>query len=330
MSNWRRVTKASPCPICGKPDLCTIAPDAATVKCCRVSEGAYKTGEDGAGIYHCHRMTDQRRPAVLPAPVPKAPTIDAASFAMRYQGRIQTSQIDALARMLGVSPDSLRRLRIGWSGRHRAFSFPMVDGEGLIVGIRLRNTEGRKWAVTGSHAGIFVPRDLTGEGPLFVVEGPTDCAAMLTLGFDVIGRPSDTAGTEIIATFIQRQPRHVVIALERNRPCSTADINARRGAETLRDRIRTTALSVTVMQPPAKDVRDWLIQGADQQAVMTECRIAYRKQRVYDQTVSRMNLGKNRGTQSRSRIGQAGRRNEAARSEQAGSAGTQTRATSHP
>ena len=43
-----------------------------------------------------------------------------------------------LATALGVSIGSLMRLGVGWSPKHRAWSFPMSNAAGDTVGIRLR------------------------------------------------------------------------------------------------------------------------------------------------------------------------------------------------
>ena len=43
---------------------------------------------------------------------------------------------DSLAKSLDVSTESLRRLRVGWSESHRAFTFPMQHADGNIVGVR--------------------------------------------------------------------------------------------------------------------------------------------------------------------------------------------------
>jgi hypothetical protein len=57
----------------------------------------------------------------------------------------------------------------------------MNDGKRSVIGIRLRNDLGRKWAVTGSRQGLFLPGPHPGQTVL-IVEGPTDAAAAVDLG----------------------------------------------------------------------------------------------------------------------------------------------------
>ncbi|MEI6148942.1 MAG: hypothetical protein WCS01_07580, partial [bacterium] len=70
-------------------------------------------------------------------------------------------------------------------------AFPMHDGTGQVCGIRTRNRDGSKRAVTGSRAGVFLPTFHDGAEPV-VCEGPTDAAAAMAMEFWPIGRPSCT------------------------------------------------------------------------------------------------------------------------------------------
>ena len=59
------------------------------------------------------------------------------------------------AASLGVSTPSLAAVGAAWAPPHAAWAFPMCDGYGNVVGIRLRNAHG-KFAVRGSRQGIFL------------------------------------------------------------------------------------------------------------------------------------------------------------------------------
>jgi len=51
-----RVTRSRPCPVCGKPDWCLVAPDGSAAICPRVKEGALrKCGDAG----YLHILTDR-------------------------------------------------------------------------------------------------------------------------------------------------------------------------------------------------------------------------------------------------------------------------------
>jgi hypothetical protein len=160
---------------------------------------------------------------------------------------------------LGLSTRSLQALGIGWSGW--AWTFPMRDAGGAILGIRLRKEDGCKLAVRGGHDGLFLPAgwDAGPEGGrLFVTEGPTDTAALLDLGVGaVVGRPSCTGGGRLVTEVAgQRRPREVVLVADN-------DLPGRQGAERLAGVLIAAGQIVRVIRPPAgvKDARAWLVAG---------------------------------------------------------------------
>lgn len=196
---------------------------------------------------------------------PLCGTIQYDMLATEYRRAISDDEVEMLGDSLGVSAHSLRRMTIGWAERFNAFSFPMrwPTGEPVppVVGIRLRcPTTGRKWAVAGSRAGLFIPRPLGESDPLIVTEGPTDCAAVLDVGFEAIGRPSAFGyedAVRIVAT-----ARDVVIVADQGE----AGIN---GAKKLAEWIKRATKSLKVILPPwRKDLREWRRNGASRNSVM--------------------------------------------------------------
>jgi DNA primase len=163
-----------------------------------------------------------------------------------------------LALALGVSAESLRRLSVGWSPKHRAWSFPMSNAAGDVLGIRLRLPGGRKLSVKGGKEGLFLPEGIDAGGPLLVCEGPTDTAALLDLGFNVVGRPSCTGGVKLLVELVRKhRPEGVVIVAD-------ADAPGQRGAERLAAVLLAYSASVRIIAPPApiKDARAWRQGGA--------------------------------------------------------------------
>ncbi len=49
--NMQRVSKQNPCPICGKPDWCLVAPDKSAAICPRTPDGSAKE-IPGSGFLH--------------------------------------------------------------------------------------------------------------------------------------------------------------------------------------------------------------------------------------------------------------------------------------
>jgi hypothetical protein len=265
--NWNRVTKAHPCPICGRPDWCLFTgPEGSpTEAICARTESPKRCGEAG----WLHKLTDEDnrddwrrvRRIVIPSRPEfnrTAAAIDFERLAHRCDAALKPEALERLADSLGLTAASLRRLSVGWSARHVAFTFPMRDGSGQVVGIRLRRPDGGKSSVTGGREGLFIPLDIEAGGRLIVTEGPTDCAALLDVGLIAVGRPSCSGGTKAIGELVSRlKPLEVAIIADGDTP-------GMRGGESLAAILVAYVNAVRLLTPPAnaKDVRAWRIAGA--------------------------------------------------------------------
>jgi phage/plasmid primase-like uncharacterized protein len=282
--DWKRVSKRRPCPVCGKEDWCLYAgpDDAPTAAICARIESAKPVGAAGSGWWHRLRDDDRRagqtirrvvpmrqQPQDAAGPDPDAGPLDFESLAADFRAAADTAALRGLAVNLGLSPESLQRLRVGWSRNHRAWSFPMRNAAGQVLGIRLRKPNGRKFSVTGGHDGLFLPDDLpdAAGGRLLICEGPTDCAALLDLGFSAVGRPSCTGGGRLLVELVRhRRPAEVCIIADGDAP-------GQRGAGNLAAVLLAYCPAVRIITPPAgiKDARAWKRRGAtvaDVQAVI--------------------------------------------------------------
>lgn len=258
---WIRVTRANPCPVCGKPDWCNFSPDGATVVCMR-AESARPTRNGG----WLHPVAN-----AAPRPPPSrqekaaAAGLDPAPLWRDWLAATDARDLARLAAQLGVASAALRALGAAWAPPHRAWAFPMRNAAGAIVGVRLRAEDGRKWAVRGGHEGLFVP-DGSPEKTVALCEGPTDTAAALTLGLDAIGRPSCTGAVpQTVALLRARRTSRVVLVADRDRP-------GREGAARL---ARELPVPYAIVVPPAKDLRAWVAQGAGRPAFDTLVRHAH-------------------------------------------------------
>jgi len=164
---------------------------------------------------------------------------------------------------LGLPAGSLARIGAVWVAAMGALAAPMYDAPGgTVIGVRLRAPDGRKWAVTGSHNGLFCPRSLTGRGALYLPEGMTDTAALAGLGLDAIGRPSCTGGRGLVRRAVCGMGRPLVVVTDADEP-------GRRGAETLARELASDGASVRVLAPlnGYRDVREWVRAGATASAI---------------------------------------------------------------
>jgi hypothetical protein len=259
--NWRAVRSSAPCPVCGKPDWCTVTTDGRGAHCRRVQSsrpmkngGWFHVIKDGAAAIAAIAVSQQ--------PARAAARHDLHLLARSFSSAINPERLLRFAAQLQVSVQSLERLGVGWSIDRNAWAFPMLDASMHVRGIRMRTPAGRKFAITGGREGLFIPRDLAGP-KIFVCEGPTDTAALLDLGLAAIGRPSCLGGVQLIVELLQA--RHaagetvtqlVIVA--------DGDTPGQRGAEQLAGVARIYCPIVQVITPPTgiKDARAWKHAGA--------------------------------------------------------------------
>jgi hypothetical protein len=277
-TKWVCVQKLkTPCPICGKPDWCSVSADGTAVHCMRVQSD--KPCPKGGWI---HKLTgDVVQQAVEVAkkqkPVKK---LTHEELELRHKAMLEHNdeiELSLLAISLGVSVQSLKLLGAAWAYYCGAWAFPMRDSRYRMVGMRYRDDTGKKWAMKGSREGLFYsigaihPNGIGAEGPLVVCEGPTDTAAIMDCRFTAVGRPSCSGGTEHIVRMIYG--RDIVIMSdqdkEKRRPDGTFFHPGQDGAEALARACYPTARTVKVIRPIGyKDAREWLNSGRLSHAVL--------------------------------------------------------------
>jgi hypothetical protein len=237
-------------------------------------EGARKA-RNGGWVHRMGEDAEAPRRPLLPLPCDRK-LLDCGAYHAALRRKWDHWDVDGLSLDLGVDMDALETLQPAFDPLNQAFAFPMRDGAGSVCGIRLRDFEGRKWAVRGSHEGLFYDPGLSTCDDLVVCEGPTDTAAALSLGLQAVGRPACTGGVEALVVLAWRlRVRHVTIVADRDaphrRPDGTAWYPGREGAEALARRIRRRWRMVL---PPAKDFRAWLHAGATRKEFDSLCRSA--------------------------------------------------------
>lgn len=279
---WTRVSKREPCPVCGHADWCGISLDGRLARCMRVVSGKPVTGGDGATGW-IHRLGEET--CISPAtrrcyvPLPQRRLANFESHLDTYRSNTTGQAVARLAMQLGVTSGSLQRLGVCWAGPHRAWAFPMRDAAGAVVGIRLRNENGDKWSVSGSRQGLFYDPAMPRSEPVLICEGPTDTAAVLSIGFCAVGRPSCRGGGAFLADLLAG--RRVVIVADRDeakvRPDGSFWYPGQEGAADLADQLTRTCHSVKLVKPPEphKDVRDWIFNGGTPKKLRFQISIAY-------------------------------------------------------
>lgn len=258
--DWIRIEKRfthNPCPICGHWGWCLLHRDGSAAICKRVSEGYNRNLGDAGYLFKLrdddNRPTPRPRTPKTTPPPAKDERINWQSLSRAYAAALSEQGLNATARSLGVSPAALALFEIGKTGAG-ATTFPMRNSERKHIGIRIRASDGRKWAVRGSRNGLFIAQGERFERLLLVCEGPTDAAALVGIGFDTIGRPSCDTGNGFLGP--QCKGRDVVVVADRDGP-------GRNGAHKCAQHLLGNARSVKIIMPHyQKDARDWIKSGA--------------------------------------------------------------------
>lgn len=234
------------------------------VWCGRVSDGAVR---ENAGGQFLHRLQEDWRPPNIVAlkaaqrrPTPR----DYSGLALRLyeeggEGRQRLSEI------LGIKQTALARLQVGWDRWNGYWSFPERDATGHVIGINARHLSGEKKRLAGGRSGLTYANDwMAGDGPILLVEGGSDTAALLGIGLNVIGRPSNRAGMGQLADLLRdlSSTREIIVIGERDEKPDGQWPGKEGAISTARGLCKELERSVCWSLPPdhAKDSRDWLLK----------------------------------------------------------------------
>lgn len=214
----------------------------------------------------------EHRPAATKQQPPRR-ELDIKAIIHRWGAATTVQQVEAHARQLGVAMEPLVLLSAVWSAKYDAWAWPMSDAAGNWIGVRFRNVKADKWALTGGAGGLFLPA-VTLDGPVFLVEGPTDTAAVLSMDLAAIGRPSCNSGDDLVVEWFKAHPgREAVILANRDTERQAGDRTVypgQDGAAALADRLLSVTRSVKVILPTeGKDARQWLAAGATRDLLLT-------------------------------------------------------------
>lgn len=237
--NWERVSRKNSCPICGGPDNCSISTDGGAAWCGRIDAGSIRQNAGGQWLHilkdgnrtHAYEHPSHRRGrdwSLKSNPQPK-PMVNWSGLMQFCVDRPDISEKrEILARQLGVSVAALDRLHVGWSGKENAWMIPERDPSGRIIGVvrRFRVPRLLNGKLTNKQQMRYASRGLTyatdwldDSGPILLVEGASDVAALLTAGISTVGRPSNSGGVDLLCEMLHRLPfdREVIVVGENDR-----------------------------------------------------------------------------------------------------------------
>ena len=298
-SGW---IEAKVCSVCEHNGWCRITADGGMRKCMRCpNEYPVKQKDGTVGyLYPADASAGPVNPRLRAVSTPpKRSSGEWKNIIARHQTALSPSHLERVSKSLDLSPSSLRLYGVGlddggYDNRSGTgwISFPMFDGAGKPIGIRLRSEKGDKRAVPGSSNGLFLPRDYDSspipEGVcsgddnssllLALPEGPTSSCAGFDLGFRCIGRPSCTGGSAMVRDLLQRGHKQDVIVIAdfegaKRRPDGTPFWPGPEGALQLAGELVDVCARLRVVMPrdaegkPVKDLRKHLQSGGTGAAI---------------------------------------------------------------
>ena len=192
------------------------------------------------------------------------PKIDAIGIMQKWKRETLHDWVDDMAAEIGVHPDSANHMGVAWASQYQAWAWPMSDGNGRYCGIRLRSETGRKWAVTGSRQGVFLPHAPCANR-VFLPEGPTDTCALLSLGVFAIGRPSCSGGlVELKNNIVRLHIREAVIIADNDEDkIGPTGLKFNPGYDGARQLQAFLPVPSCIIAMPTKDARSFLSAGGD-------------------------------------------------------------------
>jgi hypothetical protein len=197
------------------------------------------------------------------------------------QHRANAREMLLLAGMLGVHPDALRRLDLGYVPESESepehWLFPERDGNATVMGLLRRYANKKKKRMTGSQCGLlFDPAEAIAD-MLLIVEGPSDVAAAMTMGICAVGRPNNMGGAELLATFNRQRVTEgvFVVVLGENDRKPSGLWPGREGALHVAGHMaRLLGKRMAWAMPPegVKDLREWMWESKPDVLDREKCR----------------------------------------------------------
>lgn len=211
---------------------------------------------DGS-VGYLHAINGERTKAVTHREEKPVPILNVSLLMDLWRKDRRGHRLDKLSIDLGVTTWSLEVLECVHAPYMDTWAWPMRDGNNSYTGIRLRKINGDKWAERGSHQGLFIPQ-VEPHKTVYLSEGPTDTAAMLSIGCYAIGRPNCCGGIAMIQEAVKR------LGIRRAVIVSDLDDPGLRGAQTLSMHL---PIPSAILVCPCKDARIAIQNGMDKAMV---------------------------------------------------------------
>lgn len=240
-----RCSQSLPCPLCGRTKYCCVSADKQFVLCTKVAWGAIRSYSYG----NLHILDPEMKPKQLPKETTHTPSSEKV-FYQYSRCLFKWKDIKELADKWGYNPRYLSDAGCGWHPEKKCWVFPMYNLNRHLCGLKARNRAGRKWTLAHSRLGLLIPRSYKPVCPVLICEGESDMTALLSQGYNVLGRPAARACHKLLVDFV-KNPECFVFA-----DCDNGDgiVSSVKLAERLPN-------ATVIYNPNFKDVREWVDSG---------------------------------------------------------------------
>ncbi len=245
LSEYVRVDEVNPCPKCGHTDWCLIHKDASKCICQRVVSGKQKGDAGwlhylGPGVVaHATSLTTKGQDYVPPERL--------RSYLYAIGKDDNAKMLEKHAKYLGLPVRSILDMKATYDTKLAALAFPMFNEDYQITGVRYRRRDGSKFSYKGGKEGVFMSSWFVPDRLVFVTEGPTDAAALISCGFvNVLAKPSCTGGDRIIGRLLKEYPdTPVVMVADPDEPGMAGGLN-----------LANSLFNFCAVVCPPRDIRD--------------------------------------------------------------------------
>lgn len=248
--NYNRVSKQMPCPVCQRTKYCLVSDCGEYILCTKVETGTeYKSYH--AWLHHGKTF------------IPRVRVIKSKDYEpdIKYIERVFTQLDFSLSGLfefeklyLGVSVKSLQDMRVGMLGN--AWCFPMSNGKHQLIGLKQRWRSGYKCCIGHSQMGVYIPSNFQPNKPVYIHDGETDTAAMHGLGYNVLGRASESSCKQILKELLVNCPEVNIV------PDNDPHGSGYKYARVLAVYLRRPKCKVNIfLHRDHKDIRKWINSG---------------------------------------------------------------------